>query len=144
MQRLTCVYIVSGENYQKSGWSSALFLLKNVLFWGGLTDSHVSFGDFLDLESTLALKNLFSTSLLKPLIGEGASPSVDFRVDFGIQNMDLIDINHDQIEKFSYSICNTNLRFESPVLNLRPRKILSNHENPIFVVGFLSNLNFEY
>lgn len=104
----------------------------------------MNFGDFLDFETCLSIKDFCQNNSYKFLTTSTFFLNKDFRSIFGLTNSNFLDINLDEIEFYNYIIVNSNSRFESPILNLKIRKIFSNFENKIFIVGFISNFNFNF
>lgn len=41
-------------------------------------------------------------------------------------------------------IFNLNIRFESPVLNMKLRKLVNNNNVVVYLVGFVSNFNYDF
>jgi hypothetical protein len=145
IQRLTDVYLfVRGDVNRTLNWVESLIFLKNVFFMGEQNNFQLGRGDFQDLESCLAIKDLVSVSNLLCSYGLDVHKCYDSRNFFGIKDLGNLDMNLDTVEDLHYVIVESNLRFESPVINLKSRKIFSNHESKILVVGFLSNFNFEF
>lgn len=114
------------------------FFFKNFFY------INTNFGDFLDVEGGLALKNFFSNLSIKGVTYKNNLLNKDLRSFFCLKNISLIDSSLEHMENHSFIIINSNLRFESPILNLKIRKVFSDFENDIFVIGFISNFNFDY
>lgn len=92
----------------------------------------------------MALKDLLQNKSFKFINNLDFIKNKDFRYNFGLCYLDFLDINIDNIEHYNYILINSNLRFESPIINLKLKKIFSNYENKIFIIGFISNFNFNF
>lgn len=98
----------------------------------------------MDLDTCLAVKDFTYNKSLRIINNFDFIKNKDFRYLFGLRYLEFLDVNIDNIESYNYILINSNLRFESPIINLKLKKIFSNHENNIFVVGFISNFNFDF
>lgn len=144
IQRLTNSFFLNNNNFKKLNWYESLLFFKNILFLKKKLSFNFNFGDFLDFETCLASKNLFQINSLKSLNNFDYIKNKDSRIYFGLTQLDFLDLNLNDIELYSYILINSNLRFESPILNLKLRSIFSNHENKVFILGFISNFNFDF
>lgn len=105
-----------------------------------LSNYSLNFGPYSDFETTLASKLFFislnyaKTSLIH---------NIDFRFSYGISNAQNNLKNYLQSKKNLFLLF-TNLRFESPLLNLRVRELFCFPENNIYLIGFLSNYNYNF
>jgi hypothetical protein len=70
--------------------------------------------------------------------------NVDFRKNFSLNNLHDLDVGNPSLEFLSFFLFNINLRFESPLLNLKIRRSFVDFSNNIYVVGFLSNFNYDF
>lgn len=144
IQRLTSSFILKNDIFTKLNWIEVFFFFKNATFFKKNLLTNINFGDFLDFETCLSIKNFCQINSYKFLTNSISDLNKDFRNTFGLINSNFLDINLDEIEFYNYIIINSNLRFESPILNLKIRKIFSNFENKIFIIGFISNFNFNF
>lgn len=101
-----------------------------------------TYGEYTDLETAVSLKK-FYTNLSVLSFGNNF---YDFREnffgnEFFIEGEKPINISN----KKTLILDNVNPRLESPVLNLKLKKLLNENQSyVVFVVGFLSNLNYEF
>ena len=144
IQRLTSSFLLKNNIFTKLNWQESLFFLKNLIFLKKKLDFSLNFGDFLDLETCLASKLLFQNNSLKFLNNFDLIQNKDSRLFFSLNQLDFLSLDLEEIEIYTYILINSNLRFESPILNLKLRSIFSAHENKIFILGFISNFNFDF
>jgi hypothetical protein len=146
IQRLSAIYFIKKNLYSPSSWPNFFNLFSNVfvkhhstlrMFYSTLVEA--SYGEYADLESCEAEKQLsfFLSSQFAPLRSYDFSSSIHGR----------------GYEKYFFSVTdilpkrlfllNTNLRLESPVLNIKVRRLVVESSVSVFLVGFHANLNYE-
>ena len=149
VQRLTTPYFREAKsNYHQLNWLNSLNLVKNYFnYYLKFTNpkklfSCVNFGNFLDLETSLSIKFLFK-NLGSPLYSSmDCIRHTDFRAEYSVQF--LSKTLSDWTTKTALTLLNTNLRFESPILNLKLKKTAEILNFRVYCLGFLSNFNFAY
>lgn len=72
------------------------------------------------------------------------SLNADFRKNFSLNNLHELDAGNPALEFLNFFLFNINLRFESPILNLKIRRSFVDFTNNIYVIGFLSNFNYDF
>lgn len=150
LQRLTNPYFIENREFKKVNWLNSLYIFRNKLlsYLKGLkeinyfsTPLYFENGNFLDLETASYIKAYSSLLSTKPLLSKF---SCDFRSEFGIIDLEQLNMDSDN-QVSNLFLYNINLRFESPILNLKIKKLINQvHKDiKIYNIGFLSNFNYK-
>jgi hypothetical protein len=154
LQRLTAPYLKRDGFFHEVNWVAALRYLKNGLVKSMLENKsfmarsayiELGVGAFVDFETSTIYK---SFSNLCGAAGNKRSAGFldnDFRRNYGISVLPELEtgVEH-KPEDLLIILFGINLRFESPIMNLKVRRINVNHFIEVSVVGYLSNFNFNY
>lgn len=152
IQRLVSVYHVKYGTYKSSSWARFFNYWKNAhrrlvslpIYNRTPRQMRQTFingyiGEYTDLETITAFRNLF--------FGHSGKLSVKHQLNFSS------DIYGFGAEKYFFSsdehiptqiiLLDVNLRLESPVLNIKIRKLIEEKSVNTKVIGFYANLNYE-
>ena len=150
IQRLTSLFFKDLKYYPLS-WNQGLSFFRNysLRFFTFLKKTIrtnvflTGYGTFLDLESSYFMKkfnSFFGINLYALFL---KIKNIDFRAFYSLSFFwKLSNINYWSDVKFY--LLNTNLRYESPITNLKLKKIINNYYSFVYIYGFLSNLNLPY
>lgn len=143
-QRLVSSFYFFKNINIKTNWLQNLTITKNYILntysnlKNQLPSLNYNFGAFLDFETAISLKFLQKKFLTSK---KRCKNSLDFRENFYLDLGSITNFNNNSIK--SVILFFLNLRFQSPILNIKIKKLANNFFVPIYLIGFLVNSNYD-